>query len=206
MKTLKNNSINLDITYRCPLQCPFCDRQFYKDAIKETRQYGEMSTEDFSKILNFFNKIVFSGQTSDPIYHTDFHKLLEMFDISNCISLQVSTNGTRKSVEWWKKSYDMSKRVEWIFGLDGVDQETAEIYRKNTRFDEVFNAMLLGKEMGVNVTWQFIPFKHNEHQLDEYKKLCDRYDINHRIIQSDRWTPFQMKKHNIYPPQKEIKL
>lgn len=200
MKSLKD-SINLDITNKCPLECPFCDRQKYKGAIKDIRQYGEMSFEDFQKILNFFKKIVFSGQLSDPIYHTKFHDLLEMFNESDCSLLSVSTNGTRKKKEWWKKSYEMSHKTEWIFALDGTDQETAEIYRKNTKFNEVMNAMLLGKEMGVVIHWQFIPFKHNEHQVEKFHELCQKYDIIPRLRPSDRWTPFQMKKYNIYPPE-----
>ena len=50
---LTTKPINLDITNKCPLQCPACLRQNvpYKSG---RHVYEEMSTDDFKKILKVF--------------------------------------------------------------------------------------------------------------------------------------------------------
>jgi len=199
MKSLKNK-VNIDVTYRCPLECPFCDRQKYKKSKERIKESRDLPISDFKKILSFFDKITFCGQISDPIYHPKFHKLMEMFSESNCSYLKIYTNGTRKSKEWWEKSFTIDDRVDWYFALDGTNQETANIYRKNTNFQEVFDTMILGKSLGASIYWQFIPFKHNEHQIEEYFELCEKYDIIPFMRKSSRWIPYQEKKYGIYPP------
>ena len=46
-----------------------------KEHIKDLK---EMSLEDYEKIIEVFSHVDFCGQIGDPIFHTQFHKLLEM--------------------------------------------------------------------------------------------------------------------------------
>ena len=69
--------LNLDITNKCPLECPACMRQmmWYN---RNRYMYKEMSIEDFKKILKIFSWIEFSGQQSDPTTHTHFQEFLTL--------------------------------------------------------------------------------------------------------------------------------
>ena len=69
---LTTKPLNLDITNKCPLECPACLRQSM--TYKSSRHaYEEMSTDDFKKILKVFPWVEFSGQQSDPTGHSQLH-------------------------------------------------------------------------------------------------------------------------------------
>ena len=208
----KSVAWNIETTSRCRLQCPFCQRQ--REGGKEkVKAAGEMSYESFRKIYNFTTSINFCGQISDPIYHTDFLKILEIKKNEYPKHrMQIRTNGSGKKISWWEKAYDLSdKTIQWIFGLDGASQEVANIYRVNTNFDEVFNAMLLGVKKSAIIKWQYILFKHNEHELELAKKLCEENGIILNVLYSNRWPKIEVKKTGIkkstfqkYIPQTKI--
>jgi MoaA/NifB/PqqE/SkfB family radical SAM enzyme len=186
------NKFNLDITYKCPIECPLCSRQDTggKAKIKRSR---EMTLEEFNLVINKSNSISLCGQISDPIYHSKFQKIMEIISKHKSKLVSIHTNGTRKTSAWWKIMYELShKNVSWVFGLDGADQETANIYRVNTRYDEVLEAMKLGASMGVNIIWQFIVFKHNEHQIETAKQIALENGICFQILKSNRWDNIEM--------------
>jgi MoaA/NifB/PqqE/SkfB family radical SAM enzyme len=199
------NKFNLDITYKCPLECPLCCRQYIggKEKIKRSR---EMTLDEFKLVMSKSKSISLCGQISDPIYHSNFDQIMELISNNPQKSFSIHTNGTRKKPQWWKDMYELSHRnVSWIFGLDGTNQETANKYRINTRYEEVFNAMKLGSSMGVNVTWQFIVFKHNEHQIEEAKQLAAENGIVFRILKSNRWEREDiLEENNIEKPSDDM--
>ena len=196
------NLITFDSTDKCPLQCPYCQRQEEGDMIKmRIKQAKDIKLESFEKVVKHGNSFSFCGAISDPIYHPKFLETLQIIKTYPEKKFTIHTNGTRKKLNWWKQAFSLSgSNVKWYFGLDGTDQETANIYRVNTNFDEVLNVMKLGSSMGAQVFWQFIVFKHNEHQIDTLKKLAEENGINIRIQGSGRWRKHDIEKYNILPP------
>jgi MoaA/NifB/PqqE/SkfB family radical SAM enzyme len=197
------NLITFDSTDKCPLQCPFCQRQeegnFIKRRIKEAT---DLNNSTFEKLIQHGNSFSFCGAISDPIYHPEFLGTLEIIKKYPNKKFTIHTNGTRKKLNWWKKAFSLSgNNVKWYFGLDGTDQETANIYRVNTIFDEVLDVMKLGSSMDAQVFWQFIVFKHNEHQLEDLHYIAKENGINLRIQGSGRWRPEDINKYNILPPK-----
>jgi MoaA/NifB/PqqE/SkfB family radical SAM enzyme len=141
----KKAVFNIETTSRCRLQCPFCQRQ-RKGGKEKVKLAGEMSYEDMRKIYNFTTRMNFCGQISDPIYHTDFLKILEIKknEYPNNI-MSIRTNGSGKKLSWWEAAYNLcDKTTIWTFGLDGASQKTANIYRIGTNFNEIFKAMIIG--------------------------------------------------------------
>lgn len=207
-------TFNVETTSRCRLQCPFCQRQ-RPGGKEKVKAAGEMSYESMRKLYDFTKSINFCGQISDPIYHTDFLKILEIKKNEYPHKrMQIRTNGSAKKISWWEKAYDLSdSTIEWIFGLDGASQDVANIYRVGTNFDEVFEAMVLGVKKGARIEWQYILFEHNEHELELAKKLCEENGIILRVLYSNRWPEKQVersgiKKSNLQkhiPQVKEIK-
>jgi MoaA/NifB/PqqE/SkfB family radical SAM enzyme len=198
----KTKGIGIEATNICPIECPACPRQDprRKPQINKTK---EITIPQYEKLLLFFDKIRFCGQISDPIYHKNFHELLKYSKKYPQKSFSVHTNGTRKKLDWWKTSFNLSgANVRWVFGLDGADQEIANIYRVNTRFDEVFDMMKLGVSMGVNIIWQFIIFRHNEHQIEQATSMAKQHKITLELITTDRWFDNLdlMRESGIQPP------
>jgi MoaA/NifB/PqqE/SkfB family radical SAM enzyme len=197
--------INVDATIICPLQCPFCMRQTQVENTKKLLSKADhISIDCFNKLIAKYKSIALVGSYSDSIYHPKFIELIKIASQHPEIYFSISTNGTRKKLAWWKEVFKYSKfNIRWIFGLDGTDQETANIYRVNTRFDEVMEVMKLGVSMGVKVDWQFIMFKHNEHQIEEAKRIARENKINLLLVASSWWIPKSMEKNKIYPPSDE---
>jgi MoaA/NifB/PqqE/SkfB family radical SAM enzyme len=207
IKYAKEEIVNIETTYRCPLQCPFCQRQ---DPDPRTNERISKSTDisfsNYKKLVQFASNFSFCGQISDPIYHANFLELLKETQKYPSKKFFISTTGTRKKIEWWKEAFSYSgQNIRWIFGLDGTDQETANIYRVNTKFDEVLEVMKLGASMGCIVRWQFIVFQHNEHQIEEAKKIAKEIGVDLKIQMSGRWRQEDMDKYKIYPPSDKWK-
>lgn len=194
-RVIKESSVNTDFTHRCRLECPFCQRQrpTGKPKVKRSK---DMSVSDFRKLISSVQMIHLCGQIGDPIYNRNFHECLEIKSTEYPKKrLGIHTNGSGKSMDWWKKTYELSDAKTYItFGLDGLDQETLNTYRVNSNFDEVWNAILLGKKMAVDVRWQFIVFGHNEHQLEDAKKLAKEHSITFNLIKSSRWPTYNKDK------------
>jgi MoaA/NifB/PqqE/SkfB family radical SAM enzyme len=206
IKTVQERKTIIDATYICPLQCPLCARQTDTKIKERLRNSKDITFENFDKFLKFSKKLTFGGSISDPIYHKNFLRLLEMFSETTGKTLDIYTTATRKKPHWWKRAFELTKNnVRWTFGLDGTDQETANKYRVNTRFDEVMEVMKLGASMGNTVIWQFIVFRHNEHQIEEAKEICKKYNIILKVIKSGRWDEEVSQKHQIFPPSDKWK-
>jgi MoaA/NifB/PqqE/SkfB family radical SAM enzyme len=187
LDSIRNNTVNIDITYRCPLECPFCQRQ--QEGIKEKlSRSSDLSIQDYTKVVKFFKDINFCGQISDPIYHPQFLEMIKFSNNYKSKTFQVHTNGTRKRIDWWEEIFNNTDgKVVWFFGLDGTDQETASLYRVNTKFDEVMQVMKLGVRLGKTICWQFIVFKHNEHQIQEATQIAKENNIELVLIKSPRY-------------------
>ena len=198
----KTQIVNIETTFRCPLKCPFCYRQENNKEIKnKIKNSKDIPVEDLKKLIVFFDSLSFCGQISDPIAHPNFIKLLEVCQSFKEKPVYINTTGTRKSEQWWKTAFNVSNdNTIWVFGLDGTDQETANIYRVNTRFDEVMRAMKMGVALGKKIQWNFIIFKHNEHQIELAKQIAAETGIELRLVKSGRWEQEQIDKHQIYPP------
>ena len=47
--------------------------------------------------------------------------------------------------------------------------------------------MLLGSKSNHHIIWQFIPFQHNEHQIERAKDIARKHNIRFLILKSNRW-------------------
>ncbi len=177
---MQSESINLDITNRCRLQCPKCMRQAYPNLHKRGR---DISLENIEKISKGFKKLLFCGQMGDPIYHPKFDKIM---DICKNNQVQISTNGSGKSSSWYKKIHKINPNISWMFGLDGLPEQS-HIYRVNQDGLKVFENMKMLSAMGGFVIWQYIVFRYNENNLTKAKALADQYNIKFVEIHSSRW-------------------
>ena len=197
---VKSDAVNIDATFRCPLQCPCCVRQKENADVMITES-RDMPIEDFKKLINFWHTFNICGQISDPIYHLKFLDLMQIMHDNQDKRFRIHTTATRKKIDWWKKAFSLSKQnVRWTFGLDGTDQETSNKYRINTNHNEVMDVMKLAKDMDVNCEWQFIVFKHNEHQIDTAKKVAKDMGISFKLLKSNRWDEEIIQKYKLEKP------
>ena len=180
------NYINIDFSNKCILQCVYCQRQL-PDSKNKIHTSRDMPFDDFQKILQVYSSISLCGQISDPIYHPHFLKYLR-YASDNNIKININTNGSGKKKQFWKEAFSIPYPIRWIFGIDGLDQKTCNLHRIGQNFHQSFKAMLLGSQSHHRIIWQFIPFQHNEHQIERAKDIAHKHNIQFMILKSNRWS------------------
>lgn len=191
----KTQWLNVDISYRCILGCSACMRNILEDPKKKNsdslqyfknklNQSDDISVLDLQKLADFFPKISFCGGLSDPVFHSQFIDLLKTTnDLPN--QFRVHTAAQQKNLDWYKSAFLANKKVEWIFGIDGL-VDTSPMYRKRQDTGLMLQAMKLCSSMGLKTEWQFIVFDHNSHQINKAKEICEENYINLRLHYSRR--------------------
>ena len=104
-----------------------------------------------------------------------FKKIPSAFDLKRYWFIDIHTNGSLRSVKWWqelgKKCNNKLPMLHKImFGIDGL-KDTNHIYRQATNFDKIMDNAKAFIDNGGVAEWQFLIFKHNEHQVEEARQL-----------------------------------
>ena len=86
----KERNILVDLSHRCSLECPACQRQmYYKSSQWKSNNPNvkrlankvpgkDLPLESIEMILNNFQKVSLGGQLSDPIHYPHLIELLKM--------------------------------------------------------------------------------------------------------------------------------
>ncbi len=179
---LKNIShISIDICTRCQLKCISCStsRGLIRDGyIKE----GYMKFESFKQILeeNPTIKDIELSNWGEIFLNPDLLKMLE-YAYKNDITLYCA-NGSNFN---YVKDSVLEGLVKYQFkylnlSIDGATEDTYVQYRRNGHFQNVItniNKLIAYKKRYTSeypkLSWQFIIFGHNEHEIPRVKQLCE---------------------------------
>lgn len=183
---LNRKAINIDISFRCPLECPRCARQTLYRNLNKKVPGKDMTLDEIDKLSNHFNLINFSGQLSDPVQHPQFPKILEML-YKKKVSCDVRNAASSKSLEYYIKCFRANPNARWTFGIDGLPEESC-FYRINQDGVKLFNIMCESKKyLNTTPTWQYILFSYNEKSLTLAKELAIKNNLKFMLIHSERW-------------------
>ena len=181
----RSNGINIDITFRCPLECPRCQRQKFKDVGKKVWGY-DISLDEIRKLANYFKSFSFCGQLSDPIHHPQFIEILKLLYEKN-IHVNIHNASSFKSMSWYVKAFQAHPNAKWIFGIDGLPEESC-LYRKNQDGEKLFKVMVESKKyLNKPPCWQFIIFSYNEHNIEKARTMALKHQVQFMLVQSSRW-------------------
>ncbi len=167
-------SFNLEITNRCTLACPECPRtgnpwvraNLTQLPVSLLEEVFPVAERDRFEGLN----INMCGAYGDCIYHTRFHEVVRHLKSAG-LKVMIETNGSYRNLEWWAKTCELLGDGDAItFSVDGLE-DTNHIYRINSRWSDIVAAMAYCAPR-VLVSWKFIIFRHNEHQVEEAKELA----------------------------------
>ena len=88
------------------------------------------------------------------------------------VRLAVSTNGSLRKPDWWRRLGEMMKRTgsRLELHIDGL-ADTNPLYRVKTDFAKIIENATAYIATGARAEWHFIIFRHNEHQIDEAFRL-----------------------------------
>lgn len=187
--------IDIELTSYCNIDCPGCFRQVKRSKVDNILNKDVLTLEQIKKWItrkNFPNcKLInFCGSIDEPTLHPE---LPEILDWLGDVSINISSNGSTKTTKFWS---DLGKRkISVFFGIDGVDQESLEKYRIGSNFKKLQSNWRAFIKSGGKATWQFIVFEHNEHLINDAKKMADDEGFeNFRLIYSHRNDNKESKK------------
>jgi hypothetical protein len=132
------------------------------------------------EVLDKVRKYLLCGNFGDPIYYPDLFKLLHRLKDKPV----VFTNGSIHSSYWWHRLAGVVSEV--FFCIDGISK-THEIYR-GTDYDRVMSNMESFVAAGGKGIWYYIVFRHNEHQVDEAKRLAGKMGVRFQAVSSRVYT------------------
>lgn len=167
----------LEVTSYCNAACPQCPRNESGYGINKKMPlcYLDRAVIDQTftlAVCNQLKQVFFCGSYGDPIMHPEFLGILRDFRRKNpTLWLYIHTNGGVHDTDYWSEVADiMSGYGQVDFGIDGLE-DTLHLYRKNVKYTKVIENAKAFIGAGGRAQWNFIVFKHNQHQVDAVKKL-----------------------------------
>jgi len=200
ISNLNGVGIHLEITSNCNSRCLDCGRYVKgTDIVNPKIDIGSSGNFSVNKIYNIFDNIIcdtaryinFTGTYGEATMHPYFFDILNIISelisnrkqqrqrngLSTNLVLMIETNGGLHTNNWWKEfaeiiknKFDNDSRV--IFGIDGIDDETHQLYRRGVNYNSVIDHSKEVIKAGVKAIWSMISFSHNEHQISKAKKIA----------------------------------
>lgn len=176
---LELKQVQVEITNRCQAACPMCARNIHGGIDNPLLTLADWTLEDFKQIFNqevltTIESINFCGDYGEPTIN---NSLVEMCryskEINPDILIYISTNASTRNTKWWAELANaLPKNHIVFFALDGLG-DTHHLHRIGTSFTKIIENAESFINQGGKAEWQFIAFGHNEHQIEEARKLSE---------------------------------
>ena len=167
----------LEITTYCNAACPQCPRNINGGQVNPHMPLCHLSREIINErftqdVCANLRQIFFCGSYGDPIMHPDFLDICRDLRAKNpTLWLYAHTNGGVHDAEWWKELAHIFNGYGKIdFGIDGL-KNTNHLYRRNVKFETAINNAESFIRAGGKAQWNFLVFKHNEHEIKQARTL-----------------------------------
>lgn len=179
--------IDIEHSSICNAACPQCTREFKPGDYSWFNQTWLPNSfyEDCipQSVYDNLKNIYFSGMVGDPCTAPNFIDVCKIIKRkAPHIYITVSTNGGMKSPKFWTELAEVFGTMGTVkFAIDGLE-DTNHIYRVNVKWKNVWANLNAYRQAGGKADWQFIAFKHNEHQIEEAEQLAKSLGFENFIL------------------------
>jgi MoaA/NifB/PqqE/SkfB family radical SAM enzyme len=192
------DQIEIELTTRCNAACPQCVRNYYGGRTWSTLPLVDIDISVLIKQLEPVIKpgmlIRLCGTYGDPLMHREILDLTSWL-IENKVEIAVSTNASLRTIDWWKKLAGILKdRGIVYFGIDGLE-DTHHLHRRNTNFSRIIRNLKAFNDAGGRSIWNFIIFRHNQHQVEAARTLSQELGFETFVVKST--SRFIDKRHEL---------
>jgi MoaA/NifB/PqqE/SkfB family radical SAM enzyme len=168
----------IEITTYCNAACPQCPRNNLGTGINSYMPLTHLPRATIdqafdAELCQRLQQVFFCGSYGDPIMHPDFLDILRDFRSKNpTLWLYFHTNGGVHDTDYWAEIAKIMNGYGQIdFGIDGLE-DTLHLYRRNVKYSRVIENARAFIQAGGRAQWNFIVFRHNQHQVDACEQLA----------------------------------
>jgi MoaA/NifB/PqqE/SkfB family radical SAM enzyme len=183
-KQIRPRSLRLETSTFCQLKCPSCETA--KGIIQDNIGSGFLKLKDFQKVVdeNSWISHIELSNWGEIFLNPEFSDIL-VYAYKKSVALTANNGANLNTV----KETTLKNLVRYKFrhikcSIDGSSQETYNIYRKNGNFERVIENIKiinhyksLYKSNYPLLTWQFIAFGHNEHEIQSARQMANSLNM-----------------------------
>lgn len=169
--------VHLELTTRCNAACPMCSRNERGGFQIPDLPQVELTLADVERILapkfvSQLSQVWLCGNYGDPILAHETVEIVAYLKAANPrLRIGMNTNGSARKPEWWAR---LAPYVDDChFGIDGL-ADTNHLYRRRTHWETIMANASAFIEAGGTAHWEYIVFRHNEHQIEDARALAAR--------------------------------
>ena len=198
----------IELTTECGAGCPQCPRNVYGGKTVDDLPICQLSLDDIKKIfpqelIRRLRLVFFCGTYGDPIWAKDVLPVIKWLrEVNPELEIGLNTNGSARTENWWSEMSDVIGDNGYVvFSIDG-DEDTNHIYRRWTNYNKIIRNAKSFIKSGGTAIWEFLVFKHNEHQVDDIEKFSK--ELGFKRFTSKKTGRFLTKDHTIIEKQEVL--
>lgn len=188
-----------EVTNVCNLKCPFC---LTGKGISGGRSVRHMGFDEAKEIIDQVGDYIYLMQLytwGEPLLNRDIHKIVKYAKEKN-IYVMLSTNATMLNEVNCRRLVESG--IDYVMvAVDGFSDETYKKYRVGGDYYKVIKnvetLLDVKREMASTtpfVEWQFIVFKHNEHEVKAAERRAYEMGVNKftplpAYVEDESWLP-----------------
>tara|TARA_B100000085_G_scaffold196900_1_gene180616 strand:- start:23 stop:1012 length:990 start_codon:yes stop_codon:yes gene_type:complete len=174
-------NVRLEVGNYCNLRCPLCVRE---NVHKSTINSIHLSLKDTQKFLpRFFlhaevDRVYLSGAVAEPTLNPEFIDIVKY--LNKYSTVVIDSNGSTRDTQWWAELG--ATGVNCDFAPDSIKPNNNK-YRINSNTDRVIDNMRAFISAGGVAEWKFIPYAHNEDEIDDHRAIASSIGAKFTFIQ-----------------------
>jgi MoaA/NifB/PqqE/SkfB family radical SAM enzyme len=191
-------AIHLEVTSKCQAKCPMCPRRVNGGILNPLMNLNEITLIQFKEwfpveFIQQLDSLFMCGNLGDPIIAQDCLEIFQYLQETNpIIKLSMHTNGSARNHHWWSALARADVKV--TFGIDGLE-DTHSLYRIGTDYKQILRNARAFINAGGQAEWHMLVFKHNEHQIEDCRKLSE--DVGFTKFTTKHTSRFKDGKFNV---------
>lgn len=184
--------VHVELTTKCNARCPMCMRNYRGGEFNSGYPLTELSLDQFRCIFpesflsslmaplpavgdfqpRWFGKsgMTFNGNLGDFCAARDGLDIVRYLT-DHAVPVYVNTNGSLRTKSWWRQLGELGITVG--FALDGL-ADTHHLYRQDTDWHTIIANATEFIAAGGRAVWRFVPFDHNQHQMQACQELSQQ--------------------------------
>lgn len=179
---------HIELTERCNLSCPQCDRTQINGRVNKYLKNHEWSLFEFVNLISKefitqLKSVTLCGNYGDPMMCDDLIPIINYIRSTNpTLFISLNVNGSSRSSQWWGQlARSLGHNSYVTFSIDGLE-DTNKLYRIGSKWHTIMSSAQSFIDAGGRARWDYIVFSHNEHQVSEAEALSKQMGFEKFVV------------------------